>query len=377
MRPLLPLCAVAALLLSACSDDGTCSADEGLPWPELALEDSARTWGVPHWVIWGEVVEDRAAAAGESGDRVLAVRDDRGHVHSLHYALPPGALPPQVAPGRRVHLEWLRRRGWLNSSGAILRDAEGRLLWTQSSADFERLFLPFELLLTESGPVCSSSAGGTELTRHEVEPWLSQGGEIVRVGPGETRELDNRWSAHGEEKRQAGVLHLSDWMRASCASCVERVPDSLGVTFTTVEEAAVAYPPCSATVGCGPYAYCEYPDDSCGANGAEGRCLPRPRTCAHERQPVCTCGGVVQPSICVARHGGSDVAAEAACALPPDAFRCGSLVCDQPVCIEWASGPVRHSCVVGRMQRCDGMPGDLPAGCTCTETDGRFDIRCP
>lgn len=116
---------------------------------------------------------------------------------------------------------------------------------------------------------------------------------------------------------------------------------------------------CSLDVTCGEQAYCDYPDDSCGADGATGVCVPYPLECGPS--PLfCNCEGEV--TTCRA----SDVSRAGGCELGPLQLACGDKVCsiDHEICVELkadAWGAPHYACYDYRSPPC---AGDAPCDCT-------------
>lgn len=79
---------------------------------------------------------------------------------------------------------------------------------------------------------------------------------------------------------------------------------------------------------CGEDEYCDWSADGCGEAPSEsGTCMPRPKGCPANYEPVCGCDGQVHGNACGAWGAGVDVAAEGACETPKGYFRCGPRFC--------------------------------------------------
>ncbi len=88
---------------------------------------------------------------------------------------------------------------------------------------------------------------------------------------------------------------------------------------------------CSPDAPCAELEYCDYADDSCGANGTMGVCVPFPLDCIQGPSPqrFCNCEGQVVSC------GGSDYSRAGGCELAPGDAACGDKVCDaaMEVCV--------------------------------------------
>ncbi len=77
----------------------------------------------------------------------------------------------------------------------------------------------------------------------------------------------------------------------------------------TGEEACTVDLPCAD-----PSQFCELPAGTCGENGAEGTCTPRPLMCDFaEDSPVCGCDGMTYTSDCIRQLRGTSLLHEGAC----------------------------------------------------------------
>lgn len=89
--------------------------------------------------------------------------------------------------------------------------------------------------------------------------------------------------------------------------------------------------PCGGRAGiaCPSNAYCDFPDDDCGADDGQGVCVVRPLDCSGPAlTPACGCDGEVHASGCIGYLYGTDIAPASGCAKPAGTFECGSLFCD-------------------------------------------------
>lgn len=86
---------------------------------------------------------------------------------------------------------------------------------------------------------------------------------------------------------------------------------------------------CSSDAECGEREYCDFMDDSCGANGAIGSCWPFPLECSPASY-FCTCDR--QVTNCDV----SDHSRAGGCELAPNQIACGDKVCsaDTQICVE-------------------------------------------
>ncbi len=145
-----------------------------------------------------------------------------------------------------------------------------------------------------------------------------------------------------------------------------------------------------AGIQCGADEYCDYADDSCGANDGDGVCTPVPTDCPTIDEPACGCDGTVYSNECSANAAGVDVATDG-CTPPPDTFQCGTGFCDTATQLCTVSGndtptppPFYYSCgalpaaCAGVVASCD-CAGEAATNCggTCEEVDGGVVIHCP
>ncbi len=87
--------------------------------------------------------------------------------------------------------------------------------------------------------------------------------------------------------------------------CAQLYPD-LGTCFTAHAE---CLPGCTREEGaCNPSLFCDFTPNTCGADGEEGTCAPRPDGCLDIWQPVCGCDGETYGNGCEANVAGQDVA---------------------------------------------------------------------
>lgn len=99
--------------------------------------------------------------------------------------------------------------------------------------------------------------------------------------------------------------------------------------------------------GCASDEYCDFPDDTCGAQGV---CAKKPLGCDSFYQPTCGCDGQVHGNGCEAASAGADVASTGGCVSPMGMFACGAIFCElgAEYCKEEypaVSGvPLIHSC---------------------------------
>lgn len=144
---------------------------------------------------------------------------------------------------------------------------------------------------------------------------------------------------------------------------------------------------CTPTSACGTGAYCDYPDDLCGA-GAVGVCKPKPLGCDASFAPICGCDGQVASSDCAAQSNGVDRSAKGGCAVPPKTFACGPIFC-QGAPLQYCAHDV--SDVAGQPDgwacksappACSGAPscGCLakePCGASCSgDSMGNWTLTC-
>jgi hypothetical protein len=66
---------------------------------------------------------------------------------------------------------------------------------------------------------------------------------------------------------------------------------------------------------CGTMDYCDWADDSCGADDGQGQCAPRPDACPEDCPGVCGCDGQFYCNTCIAASAGVDVSANASCTM--------------------------------------------------------------
>ncbi|MGF1510072.1 MAG: Kazal-type serine protease inhibitor domain-containing protein [Myxococcota bacterium] len=96
--------------------------------------------------------------------------------------------------------------------------------------------------------------------------------------------------------------------------------------FAEVAGVEVAYvgecgAPCDdASQVCPDDEFCDYPLNSCGAQGAVGSCRAIPEVCPDVWSPVCGCDGETYGNACEAQAAGTDVVHGGPCGEPP---RCG------------------------------------------------------
>ncbi|MCC6558685.1 MAG: hypothetical protein IT372_37595 [Polyangiaceae bacterium] len=110
-------------------------------------------------------------------------------------------------------------------------------------------------------------------------------------------------------------------------------------------------------IPCAADEYCDYGDNSCGADDGLGVCKPRPQGCPDVYMPACGCDGTVYGNECDANGAGSDISAYGGCTPPAGTFACGYTFCatGQQYCQRSVSDvggePDIYMCM------------DLPAGC--------------
>jgi hypothetical protein len=123
---------------------------------------------------------------------------------------------------------------------------------------------------------------------------------------------------------------------------------------------------CSYQVACGEKEFCDYPDDSCGADGSKGVCVPYALECSPSGL-FCNCEGEVT------NCGTADVSHAGGCELAPLQMACGDKVCsiDHEICVELkADSPTApvYGCHDTGAPPCAG-----DAACDCTS----FTQVCP
>ena len=157
-------------------------------------------------------------------------------------------------------------------------------------------------------------------------------------------------------------------------------PDGAGQDVITVD---VSPPPpqgCKNSASCGG-GYCLFPDHACGAASVAGKCTPIDTNCVGVAW-VCGCSGVAQKNVCEAAKALEDVSDTAACAAPPQTFRCGTRFCDdlKSFCVVNKKGPIpEYDCVdlagcgAGDCS-CPAVKNLMCASCTGT---GQVTVTCP
>ena len=128
---------------------------------------------------------------------------------------------------------------------------------------------------------------------------------------------------------------------------------------------------CTSTDGCADDAYCDFPDDQCGA-GAAGVCEKRPNFCGDGALIVCSCDGKAEYVGCETMAGFDRNAEASVCDAPgsvlgEDVFACGDRFCRARISY------CQHS-----VSDVGGVPDSyscefLPSACS----DGNTDPTCP
>jgi hypothetical protein len=140
-------------------------------------------------------------------------------------------------------------------------------------------------------------------------------------------------------------------------------------------------PECAATH------FCDWGDNSCGADDGTGTCQPRPEGPCADTAPTCGCDGTVHGSECEAQLSGSDVSDAGGCTAPADTFACGHGFCvtADEYCERTTSdvegSPDSFSCEMlpgacGAVPDCACLLGE-PCGAMCEATGGGFTLTCP
>ena len=76
---------------------------------------------------------------------------------------------------------------------------------------------------------------------------------------------------------------------------------------------AECLPGCTREGACAPSLFCDFTPDTCGTDGEEGVCAPRPIGCIDIWDPVCGCDGTTYGNGCEAHAAGQDIARAGEC----------------------------------------------------------------
>jgi len=139
-------------------------------------------------------------------------------------------------------------------------------------------------------------------------------------------------------------------------------PDAVVASDATIDGTIPPEKGCGGLmVECKPTEYCDYADNRCGIAAGSSMCKRRPDACPLiVGRPVCACDGKIHSSDCIAFSDGSDLNANAGCALPAGTFACGYAVCDLQ------TQYCRHEIRASEADLFSCAP--LPQGCTGTPT---------
>lgn len=151
-----------------------------------------------------------------------------------------------------------------------------------------------------------------------------------------------------------------------CSSEVSETANSDATTAGDPQDGGDEPRVCSLDATCGEKEFCDYPDDSCGVDGATGVCVPYPLECGPSPW-ICNCEGEV--TTCMY----SDFSRAGGCELAGFQMACGDKVCsiDREICVELtadASGAPYYACYDNWSPPCAGN-----ASCDCTS----FAHVCP
>ncbi len=105
---------------------------------------------------------------------------------------------------------------------------------------------------------------------------------------------------------------------------------------------------------CGSGEYCDYPNNSCGANQATGQCQTQPRRCSPRSNPVCGCDGTTYDNACKAHAAGVDIAYRGRC---NPSSQCGGETCSSD---EYCNYP-DDNCGSGQSGACQRRPSLCPS----------------
>ena len=148
--------------------------------------------------------------------------------------------------------------------------------------------------------------------------------------------------------------------------------------------------PCGGIAGtpCSSNAYCDFPDNGCGAADGAGTCTPKPEGCPDIYDPVCACDGTVYSNACDAAAAGHDVSLAGGCAPPKGYFPCGAGFCTQgeqycQVQVSDVAGvPDTYSCIelppnCKTEDAICSCLSDVECGQYCKQENGDFTLICP
>ncbi len=148
---------------------------------------------------------------------------------------------------------------------------------------------------------------------------------------------------------------------------------------------------CRGDEDCFQTEFCNFQQNSCGTSELDhGVCDRRParfESCEFDNGSalVCGCDGVFHENECAANQAGTDVAVDGNCALPPDAFSCGSQAClkGRHACfeLERSNGPSSSFNCEQIPPSCQATPNCACVrgliGCDeCTEVNGELRLKC-
>src|SRR5262249_15985773 len=136
-----------------------------------------------------------------------------------------------------------------------------------------------------------------------------------------------------------------------------------------------------------PDEYCDFADNQCGGNDANGVCTKRPQGCTAIYLPTCGCDGMVYGNLCAANSAGQDQDQLGGCLAPSGMFGCGPSFCnlgveywEEEVCER--GGPDTFACRA-LPTTCGGAPdcaclSMVTCGPSCAMTaDGGLLVTCP